>query len=232
MWTIDRRWLITRRRAYWIILFIVLFIIVYNHPFLFWPTDVTYCYFTLFNSSAVYACNNAQFYAYGRSFSLTNVLFIENLGLNNIVLPVMIILTNVVLIIGLKRRSYQRRTYLGANKTDDWRERSVLIYMLLSSVIFVLLTAPIGILGVANILRDEQIPTNNLAVIFDLMEIIHHCSHFPILLMTSSLLRKKTLEARLLRQSTGSSKSSRRRSQLANQHRITLPQLMSLPNES
>ena len=36
--------------------------------------------------------------------------------------------------------------------------------------------------------------TNNLALILELMEILHHCSHFPILLMTSSVIRTKTFQ--------------------------------------
>lgn len=108
----------------------------------------------------------------------------------------MIILTNITLIFGLRRRSYLRRNHLGAYNADDWRERSVLVYMILSSIVFLILTSPIGFLGVWSIIRDQEIPTNNLAIIFDLMEIIHHCSHFPILLMTSSLLRKKVFQIR------------------------------------
>ncbi len=198
--------MITRQRAYWISLFIVLVVTIYNHPFLFIPLKHSYCYFTLFNHSSVYRCTNAHYYAYGYSFSLAKLLFIENLGLNNIVLPLMIISTNIVLIIGLRRRSYQRRNHLGAKNADDWRERSVLIYMILSSVVFVILTSPIGILGVWERIHEEQMPTNNLSVIFDLMEIVHHCSHFPILLMTSSLLRKKTLQHGLQRLKSASGK--------------------------
>ncbi|UJR14724.1 hypothetical protein I4U23_001717 [Adineta vaga] len=207
VWTINRRWLITRQRACWITLFIVLIIVIYNHLFLFYPTNASYCYFTLFNYSSIFTCNNANYNAYGFSYTITKFVFIENLGLNNIILPTMIILTNLILIYGLRRRNYQRRNYLGTNNTDDWRERSVLIYMILSSVVFLLLTSPIGILGVWNIIHDEQLPTNNLAIIFDLMEIIHHCSHFPILLMTSSLLRKKTFQTRLQQQQQRNSAS-------------------------
>ncbi|CAF0740641.1 unnamed protein product [Adineta steineri] len=220
VWTIDRRWLITRQRACWITLFIVIIVIIYNHPFLFWPFDVTFCYFTLFNYSNIYICNNAYYHAYGYLFSVSKFLFIENLGLNNIILPLMIIFTNIILIIGLKRRTHQRRNYLGANNTDDWRERSVVIYMILSSIVFVILTCPIGILGVWGIISGKTIPTNNLAIIFDLMEIIHHCTHFPILLMTSSLLRKKTFQLHLQRKKSVSIKLSRLNEQTFN-HRQT-----------
>ncbi|CAF1656762.1 unnamed protein product [Adineta ricciae] len=207
VWAINHRCLITRQRACWITLFIVFIIGIYNHPFLFYPTDVNYCYFTLFNYSAIFTCNNAKYHAYGYSYSLTKFLFVENLGLNNIILPLMIILTNFTLILGLRRRSYLRRDHLGVYSVDDWRERSVLVYMILSSLVFLILTAPIGFLGVWSIIRDQEIPTNNLSIIFDLMEIIHHCSHFPILLMTSSLLRKKIFQTRWRRQKSISRKS-------------------------
>ncbi|CAF1425571.1 unnamed protein product [Rotaria sordida] len=212
VWTIDRRWLITRPRACLITLFIILFIIIYNHPFLFWPSDVSYCYFLLFNHITVYTCNNANYYAYGYSFSLTKLLLIENMGLNNIILPLIIILTNIILVIGLKRRNYQRRHHLGTNKINDWRERSILIYMLLSSITFIILTLPVGILFVWGIIFGKQIPTNNFVLICDLMEIIHHCSHFPILLMTSSKIRRKVCEYRY-KQGRNISFGSRSRSQ-------------------
>ena len=88
----------------------------------------------------LYSCENAYYNAYGYSYSLTKLLIIENLGLNNLILPLIIISTNFILIIGLKRRNSHRQHYLGTNKIDDWRERSVILYMLLSSIIFVLLT--------------------------------------------------------------------------------------------
>jgi hypothetical protein len=116
------------------------------------------------------------------------------MGLNNIILPLIIMSTNIVLILGLKRRAYQRRHRLGKRKHDDWRERSLVLYMLLSSVTFLFLTAPAGILSAWTATHNQQIPTNNLALILDLMEIIHHCSHFPILLMTSSIIRTKTFQ--------------------------------------
>jgi len=102
--------------------------------------------------------------------------------------------TNIVLIFGLRRRAYQRRHHLGTRKNDDWRERSVILYMLLSSITFIFLTAPVGILGAWAAVHDQRIPTNNLALVLDLMEIVHHCSHFPILLMTSSIIRTKTFQ--------------------------------------
>lgn len=210
VWAIDRHWLITRQRAYLITLFIILFVIIYNHPFLYWPFESSYCYFKLFNHSIIYTCNNAYYYVYGYSFSLTNLLFIENIGLNNMILPLIIILTNIILIIGLKRRNYYRRHQLGTNKNDDWRERSVILYMLISSIVFVILTSPVGILGIWGIKYGKQIPTNNLSIVFDLMEIIHHCSHFPILLMTSSMIRKQLFQTRLQRQKMISRKQSKR----------------------
>ncbi|CAF3756351.1 unnamed protein product [Rotaria sp. Silwood1] len=139
VWTIDRRCLITRRHAYIITIMIVLFVIIYDHPFLFFPYDVSYCFFKLFNQLIL--------------FSLA-----------------------------------------GRSKTYDWRERSVILYMFLSSLTFIFLTSPIGILGVWATLHGQHIPTNNLALILDLLEMIHHCSHFPILLMTSSIIRIKTFQ--------------------------------------
>jgi len=116
------------------------------------------------------------------------------------ILPFIIILTNTVLIIGLRRRSYQRRYQLGTNKKDDWKERSVILYMFLSSIVFVILTTPIGILGILATIHGKQVPTDNLSFVFDLMEIVHHCSHFPILLMTSSMIRKNLFHTGLQRQ--------------------------------
>ncbi|CAM4871102.1 unnamed protein product [Rotaria socialis] len=214
VWTIGRRWLITRHRACLITLFIIIFVVIYNHPFLFWPFEASFCYFLLFNRPTVYTCNNAYYHAYGFSFSLTNLLLIENIGLNNVILPIVIICTNIILVIGLRRRSYQRRRFLGTNKTSDWRERSILLYMLLSSIAFVILTLPVGILVAWGIAVDEQIPTNNLVIIFDFMEIVHHCSHFPILLMTSSRIRRKVLQNHKQRSSLSwGSRSFRSRSQ-------------------
>ncbi|CAF1460934.1 unnamed protein product [Adineta steineri] len=194
VWSTDRRSLITKRDATIITIFIIIFVIIYNHPFLFLPYDVSYCFFKLFNKTILFSCDNAYYNAYGYTFSLTNLLFIENIGLNNLILPLIIISTNIILIFGLQRRSHQRRHRLGTYKNDDWKERSVILYMLLSSIAFILLTSPIGILGAWSAIHSQRIPTNNLALILDLLEIIHHCSHFPILLMTSSVIRKKTFE--------------------------------------
>jgi len=102
--------------------------------------------------------------------------------------------TNIILIFGLRRRAYQRRHRLGTRKHDDWREQSVILYMLLSSITFIILTTPIGILNAWSVIYSHKMATNNLALILDLLEIVHHCSHFPILLMTSSIIRKKTFE--------------------------------------
>ena len=192
VWTTDRRCLLTRRHACIITLIIVLLVIFYNHPFLYWPHDASYCVFELFHQPILFSCDNARYNAFGHSFSLTDLLFIENVGLNNFILPILIIMTNIVLIYGLRRRSYQRRHRLGTTKSDDWRERSVVLYMLLSSIAFILLTSPVGILGAWAVMRGHRVPTNNLALILDLMEIVHHCSHFPLLLMTSSIIRSKT----------------------------------------
>ncbi|CAF1198251.1 unnamed protein product [Rotaria sordida] len=206
VWTIDRRCLITRRHAYIITLLIILFVIIYDHPFLFFPYNVSYCFFKLFNQLILFSCDNAYYTAYGYKFSLINLLFIENIGLNNLILPIFIISTNISLIFGLRRRAYQRQHRLGRSKNYDWRERSVILYMFFSSLAFILLTSPIGILGVWATLHGQHIPTNNLALILDLLEIIHHCSHFPILLMTSSIIRKKTFhilfQPRLSRQNS------------------------------
>jgi len=136
------------------------------------------------------------------------------------ILPLIIILTNIILIIGLKRRNYQRRYQLGTNKHDDWKERSMILYMLLSCIGFLILTSPVGILAIYGIINGEKIPTNNLSIIFDLMEIIHHCSHFPILLMTSSLIRNKLF--RIRRKKSKQSISSCRYKKTLNQQKIFL----------
>ena len=200
VWTIDRDWLITRQRARLIAILIILIVTIYNHPFLYWPSEPSYCYFTLLNYSFIYMCVNAQYNIYGYSFSLSNLIFIENIGLNNFILPSIIILTNIILIMGLRRRDYQRRHQLGTNKSDESKERSVILYMIFSSIAFVVLTSPIGILGIWGILVDKQIPTSNTSFVFNLLEILHHGSHLPILLMTSSTIRRKIFQTRLQRQ--------------------------------
>ena len=214
VWITDRRCLITRRRACIIMFIIVILVCIYNHPFLFVPSNVFYCFFRFFNQTYLFQCNEAYFSSYGLTFSLTNLLFIENLGLNNVILPFIIILTNIILIIGLRRRSHQRCHRFRSRKTDDWRERSVILYMLLSSLSFLFLTAPVGLLFVWESYRGRRLPTDNLAIIFDLMEIFHHCSHFPILLMTSSIIRHKTyqiiFEPRVSRNSIYKHSSSQR----------------------
>ena len=194
MWTTDRRYLITRRRACLIIVGILIVIFIHDHPFLFFPYDISYCWFRLFNHSIVFSCENAVYQSYGLTYTLTNLIFLENIGLNNFILPILIISTNLILIIGLGRRSRQRRHRFGTRKTDDWRERSVILYMLFSSIAFLLLTAPVGVLGAWSAIQNQKLPTNNLALLLDLMEIIHHCTHFPILLMTSSVIRRKTYQ--------------------------------------
>ena len=126
------------------------------------------------------------------TYSLTDLIFIESVGLNNLILPILIILTNVILICGLRRRAYQRRHRLGTRKHKDWREQSVILYVFLSSITFVFLTAPTGILNGWSAIHNQKMATNNVGLVLELMEILHHCSHFPILLMTSSVIRKKT----------------------------------------
>ena len=44
VWTTDRRCLITRRGACLITLLIILLVILYNHPFLYFPSNVSYCF--------------------------------------------------------------------------------------------------------------------------------------------------------------------------------------------
>ena len=224
VWITDRRCLITRRRACIIMFIIVILVCIYNHPFLFVPSNVFYCFFRFFNQTYLFQCNEAYFSSYGLTFSLTNLLFIENLGLNNVILPFIIILTNIILIIGLRRRSHQRCHRFRSRKTDDWRERSVILYMLLSSLSFLFLTAPVGVLFVWESYRGQRFPTDNLAIIFDLMEIFHHCSHFPILLMTSSIIRHKTyqiiFEPRVSRNSIYKHSSSQREINFQRTNRI------------
>jgi hypothetical protein len=102
--------------------------------------------------------------------------------------------TNIILIFGLRRRANQRRNRLGKRKADDWREQSVILYVFLSSLTFILLTTPVGILNAWSTVYNQEMATGNLVLVLDLMEIIHHCSHFPILLMTSSVIRTKTFQ--------------------------------------
>ena len=82
----NRRWLITRQRAYWLTLLIVIFVIIYNHPFLFWPKESSFSCFELFNHTIVYACQDAQYQIYGFSFSLKKLIYIENIGLRIILI--------------------------------------------------------------------------------------------------------------------------------------------------
>jgi hypothetical protein len=212
VWSTDRRWLITRRRAFVITVLIIIGIFIYDHPFLLFPYDVSYCFFTNNNHSILFSCENAYYHFYGYTFTLSNLLFIENIGLNNMILPILIMLTNIILIIGLRRRAHQRRHRLGTRKHDDWRERSVVLYMLFSCITFLILTSPVGILGAWAAIHKQKIPTNNLALILDLMEIVHHCTHFPILLMTSSIIRSKTyqilFQPRIPRQNSLNSQTS------------------------
>jgi hypothetical protein len=229
VWTTDRRCLITRRGALIITLVIILLVIMHDHLFLFLPYNVSYCFFKLYNQSILFSCDDAYYNAYGFTFALTSLLFIENIGLNNIILPVIIISTNVILIIGLRRRAYQRRYRLNTSKNDDWRERSVILYMLFSSIAFLILTSPAGILYAWSVKHGQRSPTNNLALILDLVEIVHHCSHFPILLMTSSIIRTKTFQLlfqpRVHRQNSFNSKKSTRhaRSRSSTQPEACLP---------
>ncbi len=186
--------MITRRRACIITLCLVIFVIIYDHPFLFLPYDVSYCFVKLYNYSILFSCDNAYYKSYGYRYSLTDLIFIESIGLNNCILPILIISTNIILIVGLRRRTYQRRYRLGAHKNNDWREQSVILYVFLSSITFVFLTAPTGILNAWSAVHNKKMATNNLGLVLELMEILHHCSHFPILLMTSSVIRTKTFQ--------------------------------------
>jgi len=138
--------------------------------------------------------------------------------------------TNIILIIGLRRRTYQRRHRLGRRKNDDWRERSVVLYMFLSSITFIFLTSPVGILAIWATINHQRIPTNNLQLILDLLEIIHHCTHFPILLMTSSIIRTKTyqilFQPHITRQNSFNSRVSTRKnasSQSSSQQGTSVP---------
>jgi len=172
----------------------------------------------LFNHSILFSCDNAYYKSYGYTYSLTDLIFIESIGLNNFILPILIILTNIILIVGLRRRAYQRRHRLGGTrKTNDWREQSVILYVFISSITFICLTAPTGILNGWSAVNNKRMATNNLALILELMEILHHCSHFPILLMTSSVIRTKTFQILFHpRQSRRKSSNSR----LSSQQRI------------
>jgi hypothetical protein len=194
VWITDRRCLITRRRACIITLFLIIFVIIHDHPFLYLPYDVSYCFVNLNNHSILFSCDNAYYKIFGYTYSLTNLIFIESVGLNNFILPILIISTNITLIFGLRRRAYQRRYRLGTRKHNDWREQCVILYVFMSSITFIVLTAPTGILNAWSAVHNQRMATNNLALILELMEILHHCSHFPILLMTSSVIRTKTFQ--------------------------------------
>ena len=194
VWITDRRCVITRRRAWIITLIILLFVLIHDHPFLLIPHNPSYCYYQLYNHSILFSCDNADYQFYGHRFSLTDLIFIESVGLNNLILPIVIMSTNVILIFGLRRRAYERRHRLGTRKQDDWRERSVILYVLLSSVTFLFLTAPTGIINAWSAMYNHKMATNNTALMLELLEILHHCSHFPILLMTSSVIRAKTFQ--------------------------------------
>jgi hypothetical protein len=212
VWVTDRRCLITRRRACIISVFLIIFVIIHDHLFLFLPYDVSYCFVKLYNHSILFSCDNAHYKAYGYTYSLTDLIFIESVGLNNFILPILIISTNIILIFGLRRRAYQRRHRLGTRKNNDWREQSVILYVFLSSITFIVLTAPTGILNGWSAIHNQRMATNNLALILELMEILHHCSHFPILLMTSSVIRTKTFQILFhrhqLRQNSSNSRQS------------------------
>ncbi|UJR34693.1 hypothetical protein I4U23_027470 [Adineta vaga] len=194
IWTNNRNYLISRKRAQLISILIIIFIIIYDHPFLFIPYNVSYCFIKLNNLSILFSCDNAFYKSYGYKYSLSDLIFIETIGLNNLILPILIIITNIILIIGLKSRSYQRRNRLGTRKTYDWREQSVILYVFLSNITFIILTTPIGMLNGWSTIYNHKMVTNNISIILDLMEILHHCSHFPILLMTSSVIRTKTFQ--------------------------------------
>ncbi|UJR29416.1 hypothetical protein I4U23_010628 [Adineta vaga] len=194
VWITDRRCIITRRRACLITIFLIIFVIIYDHPFLFLPYDVSYCFVKLSNYTILFSCDNAFYKSYGYTYSLTDLIFIESIGLNNFILPILIISTNIILIFGLRRRAYQRRHRLGTRKNNDWKEQSVILYVFLSSITFLCLTTPTGVLNALSAVYNQKMATNNLALILELMEILHHCSHFPILLMTSSVIRRKTLQ--------------------------------------
>jgi hypothetical protein len=118
----------------------------------------------------------------------------------------------MILIFGLRRHANQRRNRLGKRKKDDWREQSVILYVLLASITFILLTSPVGILTAWSIVYNQKMTTNNAGLVLDLIEIIHHCSHFPILLTTSSMIREKTFRmlchSRTTRQSSLTSRRS------------------------
>ena len=194
VWITDRRCVITRRRAWIITLFILFFVLIHDHPFLLFPHNPSYCFYQVYNHSILFSCDNANYQSYGYRFSLTDLIFIESIGLNNLILPIVIISTNIILIFGLRRRAYERRHRLGTRKHDDWRERSVILYVLFSSMTFIFLTAPTGIVNAWSAIYNDKMATNNTALILELLEIVHHCSHFPILLMTSSVIRAKTFQ--------------------------------------
>jgi len=194
VWAVDQYYLITRQRAYIITIILIVFVFLHDHFFLFPPYQVSYSFVHLYNHSILFSCDNAYYESYGYKYSLTDLIFIQSIGLNNFLLPLLILTINFLLIIGLKRRLYQRRNRLGRRKTNDWKEQNVIFYVLLSSIAFVLLTSPTGILSAWSSVFKQKLITNNLAIILELMEIVHHCSHFPILLMTSSVIRNKTAQ--------------------------------------
>lgn len=194
VWLVDHRYLITRQRAYIITLFLVILVLLHDHFFLFPPYEVSYSFVKFYNYSILYSCTNAYYHFYGYAYSLTDLIFIQSIGLNNLILPILIVSVNILLIIGLKHRLRQRRYRLGRRKSTEWKEQNVIFYVFLSSLAFLLLTLPTGILSAWSAVFKRRLITNNLAIVLELMEILHHCSHFPILLMTSSVIRRQTLQ--------------------------------------
>ena len=170
-------WVVDRRRAILIACLLIFSVFIHDHFFLFPPS-----------------CDNAFYRSYRSTYSLADLIFFQSIGLNNLILPVGIVLINILLIFGLKRRSHKRRRCLSALRhQNEWKERSVILYIFFSSIVFLILTTPVGILNAWSSIYNHRLATNNTILILDLLEILHHCSHFPILLMTSSMVRKKIL---------------------------------------
>lgn len=75
------------------------------------------------------------------------------------------------------------------------KHQSVILYtyMHCKCNFFLLLTSPVGIVNAWSIIFKHQLAVDHTVILFDLLEIIHYRSHFPILLFTSSVIRRKTI---------------------------------------
>ena len=114
VWIVDHRRcsLIIRRRAILIACLLIFSVFIHDHFFLFPPYNIIYCYLDIYNRPILFSCDNAFYRSYRSTYSLADLIFFQSIGLNNLILPVGIVLINILLIFGLKRRSHKRRRCL------------------------------------------------------------------------------------------------------------------------